>query len=71
LEQRGATQEEVMTTITTGESFPAKYGRSGFRRNFPFGKEWRGKVYTTKQVEVYAVKEGPDWIAITCIARYF
>ncbi|MBI3609747.1 MAG: DUF4258 domain-containing protein [Nitrospirae bacterium] len=71
LNERGATEAEVITAVETGETFPAKYGRTGFRRNFPFGKIWRGKVYATKQVEVYAVREGKDWLAITFIARFF
>jgi hypothetical protein len=34
--ERGATEEEVINTVLDGESFPAKYGRTGFRRNFAF-----------------------------------
>ena len=71
LNERGATESEVIATVETGETFPAKFGRTGFRRNFPFGKTWRGKGYATKQVEVYAVKEGKDWLAITFITRFF
>jgi len=44
---------------------------TGFRRNFAFGQVWRGKTYATKQVEVYAVKEGEDWLAITFVTRFF
>jgi len=33
--------------------------------------EWRGKQCSTKQVEVYAVREGSDWLVITVIARFF
>ena len=32
--ERGASKEEVVATVEGGESFPAKYGRTGFRRNF-------------------------------------
>jgi len=71
LSERGATEAEIVATVETGEAFPAKYGRTGFRRNFPFGKVWRGKTYATKQVEVYAVKEGDDWLAITVVTRYY
>ena len=71
LEERGATQDEVSLTVETGETFPAKFGRTGFRRNFAFGQIWRGKRYATKQVEVYAVKEGEDWLAITFVTRFF
>ena len=54
-----------------GEQFPAKFGRTGFRRNFQFDQEWRGRHYRTKQVEAYAVQEGADWLVITVITRYF
>ena len=69
--ERGATEDEVIATVEQGEQFPAKFGRTGFRRNFPFGSEWRSKHYRTKQVEAYAVREGPDWLVITIITRYF
>ena len=71
LTERGATEDEVIVTIETGETFPATFGRTGFRRNFAFGERWKGKVYATKQVEVYAVKEDEDWLAITFVTRFF
>ena len=36
LSERGATEEEVRATVLEGETFPAKFGRTGFRRNFRF-----------------------------------
>ena len=69
--ERGAIEAEVIATVEGGESFPAKYGRTGFRRNFPYDRTWRGKQYATKQIETYAVKEGDDWMVITIITRYF
>ena len=71
LDERGATVEEVIVTSETGETFPAKFGRTGFMRNFAFGQLCKGKTYATKQVEVYAVKEGEDWLAITFVTRFF
>ena len=71
LQERGATEEEIQTTVAQGEQFPAKFGRTGFRRNFQFDHEWRGRHYRTKQVEAYAVQEGADWLVITVITRYF
>jgi len=71
LSERGVFEQEVIATVEEGETFPAKYGRIGFRRNFPFNGIWRGKHFATKQVEAYAVQEGNDWIVITVIARYF
>jgi hypothetical protein len=69
--ERGATEDEVMATIDKGEQFPAKFGRTGFRRNFPFEAVWRGRHFGIKQLEVYAVNEGDDWLVITVITRYF
>jgi len=71
LDERGATEDEVILTIEAGETFPAKFGRTAFRRNFAFGEAWRGKTYGTKQVEVYAVNEGEDWLALTVVTRFF
>lgn len=71
LDERGATEAEVIAAVETGETFSAKFGRTGFRRNFPFDGSWKGKVYATKQVEVYAVKEGEGWLAITFVTRFF
>jgi len=69
--ERGVTDAEVVATVEGGEPFSAKYGRAGFRRNFPFNGEWGGKHYPVKQVEAYAVKEAGDWIVVTVIAKYF
>lgn len=71
MEERAATEDEVTATIEQGEQFPAKLGRTGFRRNFPHRWERRGESYQTKQIEAYAVREGPDWLVITVITRFF
>lgn len=71
MEERGATEEEVIKAIEQGERFSAKFGRTGFRHNFPFEGKWRGRKYNTKQVEVYAVEEKEDWVIITVMAKYF
>ncbi len=70
LSERGATEAEVLATVEAGERFPAKLGRTGFRRNFAFAGEWRGRRYATKQVEAYAVEED-GWLVLTVIVRYF
>ena len=54
-----------------GEQFQAKFGRTGFPRNFGFGRNWRGRRYATKQVEVYAVRDGEDWLVLTVLTKYF
>jgi hypothetical protein len=45
MEERKATEDEVIATIAEGEEFPAKSGRAAFRRNFYFGARWRGRLY--------------------------
>ncbi len=69
--ERGTTESEVVLTLENGEQFPAKFKRTGFRRNFVFNNYWRDKYYKNKQVEVYAVKENNDWLVITIITKYF
>jgi hypothetical protein len=69
--ERCVEDDEVYATVSDGEIFPVKFGRTGFRRNFAFDKAFRGKHYYTKQVEVVAVKEGIDWIVVTVIAKFF
>lgn len=71
MEERGATEVEVRLTVESGERFPAKFGRTGFRRNFVFGAVWRERTYQTTQVEVIAVEEADDRLVITVICRFF
>jgi Domain of unknown function (DUF4258) len=71
LSERGATSDEVIRTVLDGETFPARFGRIGFRRQFAYGSTWRGREYATKQLEVIAVREGEDWLVLTVVAKYF
>lgn len=68
---RGATEAEVVAAVESGENFPAKHGRVGFRRNFTGQWIWRQRAFDTKQLEVYAVGVGDDWLVITTIVKYF
>lgn len=71
LVERGATESEVRGTVEQGEQLSAKFGRTGFRRNFTFDGKWRNRQYTSKQVEAYAVKQDEGWLVITVIVKYF
>jgi len=57
--------------VTSGEQFAAKFGRTGFRRNFVYQNQWRDRFYTTKQVLAFADQETDGWFVITVIVRYF
>lgn len=71
LQERGATEEEVIGIIERGERFAAKHGRIGFRSNFQFDGEWNNKRYSTKQLEAFAVEEEDGWLVITVIVKFF
>jgi len=68
--ERGASKDEVITTIHHGEKTPAKHGRAGFRHNFQYNSIWGGKHYNIKQVLVI-VKEEKSIIVITVYTFYF
>ena len=69
--ERGATEHEIIATVESGERFAAKFGRTGFRRNFSYTGEWLGNRYSIKQVEAYAVEEDGDWVVITVLVKFF
>ena len=69
--ERGATEEEVASAIAEGERFTAKFGRSGFGRNFVFDRRWRGRHYHMMQVEAYATWEEGDRFVISVLVKYF
>ncbi len=71
LTERGATEAEAVATDETGETYPAKHGRTAFRRNFRGRWAWRQRTFDTKQLEVYAVREDGDWLVITAIVKFF
>ena len=71
LPERGASESEVIATVTQGEEFPAKFGRTGFRRDFVYRGQWRGRFYATKQILAFAERETDGWLVITVIVRYF
>ena len=55
--KRGFSIPEIEETIRTSSWMLAELGRLDCRRNFPYGKEWNGKVYATKQVRPVFVEE--------------
>jgi hypothetical protein len=71
MELRGVSEDEIIQTITEGETFEAKYQRIGFRRNFIFLGIWQSKRYAAKQVELYTVLEQNPWLVISVILKYF
>lgn len=69
--KRGFTTAEVEETIHTGKWGAAELGRLDYRKNFPFGGEWNGKTYATKQVRTVFVEEAKEIVVITVYTYYF
>ena len=69
--ERGVSEQEMVETVHTGESFPVKFGRMGFRKIFGYNGTWRGRRYANKEVEAIAVEISGGWLVLTVIARYF
>ena len=69
--ERGASEEEVIETITAGERVPAKHGRVAHRRNFQHNRMWGGKLYPIKQVMPITKDERDSTVVITVYTFYF
>jgi hypothetical protein len=68
---RGTNQAEVESAVREGEEVPAKKGRRAFRKNFPFGLQWKGRYYETKQVIAVVADELNWYVVITVYVFYF
>ncbi len=71
MEDRGASEEEVVAAIQTGRSEPARRGRTMFRKNFTFNSSWRGKHYAVKQVAPLVAAEADRLVVVTVYVYYF
>ena len=71
MEERGVLEEEVIAAIRLGEAEPARKGRMMYRKNFSFGKRWRGKQYSNKQVAPVVVEEADKFVVVTVYVFYF
>ncbi len=68
---RGVTEEEIIETIRSETWEPSELGRLECRKDFPFGKEWNGKIYKTKQVRSIFVEEKTEIVVVTVYSYYF
>ncbi|MDE3099699.1 MAG: DUF4258 domain-containing protein [Verrucomicrobiota bacterium] len=69
--KRGFTAEEAEEAIRTCPWSAAELGRLDCHKNFPCGKEWNGKIYSTKQVRPVFVDEPEEIVVITVYTYYF
>jgi len=69
--KRGFTVAEVEEAIRSSPWEPAELGRLQCRKNFPFGREWNGNTYATKQVRPVFVEEASEIVVVTVYTYYF
>jgi hypothetical protein len=69
--RRGFTVPEVEEAIGTVPWQPAELGRLECSKDFAYGKEWNGKLYTTKQVRPIFVEEASEIVVVTVYTYYF
>jgi hypothetical protein len=48
-----------------------KLGRLECRKDFPYGRDWNGKFYSTKQVRPVFVDEAAEIVVVTVYTYYF
>ena len=70
MRQRGAADEEVMETIRTAPWTDAERGRRECRKDFPFNREWNGRVYASKQIRPVFVEEAQEIVVVTVYVYY-
>jgi len=71
MEERGATREEVLRTITTGSMSAAKFGRRMHAMTFSHDEYLQSRFYEHKLIEAYSVEEEGDVIVISVVVKYF
>ena len=68
---RGFTAAEVEEAIQTSPWQPAELGRLECRKDFPYGRDWNGEFYATKQVRPVFVDEAAEIVVVTVYTYYF
>jgi hypothetical protein len=71
LRPRGLTAAEVEAAIRTSPWQPAELGRLECPKDFPYGHDWNGKFYATKQVRPVFVDEAAEIVVVTVYTYYF
>jgi hypothetical protein len=69
--KRGFAVAEVEQAIRTCPWQPAELGRLECRMNVPYGREWNGKTYATKQVRPVFAEYPTEIVVVTVYTFYF
>ena len=68
--ERGTSVKEIKDVITTGFPIPAKRGRVGRTKVYPFRRTRLGKYYEQKRVEIFYTIEGSIIVTVTVYVFY-
>jgi hypothetical protein len=68
--ERGVSEAEVVTAIESGTEAQARGDRRYREAVFDYGREWLGRRYEQKKVQVIYVEEDGELIVITVYAFY-
>ncbi len=68
--ERGTNEIEIREVISSGSPIPAKHGRLGKAKVYPFQQERNGKFYEQKRVEVIYVVEMDMIVTVTVYVFY-
>ncbi len=71
MQERGASEDEVISAIMNGKREMAQRGFYSFRSNFEFHNIWAGKYYSVKQVMPIVSVEEEKMVVITVYSYYF
>ena len=71
MNRRGFTVAEIEEAIRTSPWDAAELGRLECRKDFPYGREWNGKIYATKRVLPVFVEEATELVVVTVYTYYF
>ena len=69
--KRGFTSEDVEEAIRTTPWTAAELGRLECRKDFPYNKDWNGKIYAAKQVRPVFVEDAAEIVVVTVYTYYF
>ena len=68
--ERGASENEIKDVLQTGTPSFAKGGRKSKSKVYDFNKEWSGKHYEQKKIEVIFTEQGESIITVTVYVFY-
>ncbi len=71
IQERGASEENVLEAIRIGLREPAQRGLFQYKLNLEFKREWAGQYYSVQQVAPVVAEEENRTVVVTVYVFYF